>query len=69
MKQRQSTRARFCIWGGILFLLVAIGCSRAPEQTGVPPAEENASAAREGESIFQSRCFVCHGRGGQGDGP
>jgi mono/diheme cytochrome c family protein len=25
--------------------------------------------AREGESIFQSRCFVCHGRGGQGDGP
>jgi mono/diheme cytochrome c family protein len=69
MNRHKLFQTRFCIWGGILFLLVATGCSRAPEQTGVPPAEEDASAAREGESIFQSRCFVCHGRGGQGDGP
>ena len=69
LKQRQSTCARFCIWGSCLFMLVATSCSRAPEQRGAPLAEEEVSAAREGASIFQSRCFVCHGRSGQGDGP
>jgi len=23
----------------------------------------------EGQKLFQTRCFVCHGRGGKGDGP
>jgi mono/diheme cytochrome c family protein len=69
LKQRQSTCARFCIWGSCLFMLAATSCSRAPEQRGAPLAEEEVSAAREGASIFQSRCFVCHGRSGQGDGP
>jgi mono/diheme cytochrome c family protein len=23
----------------------------------------------DGQRIFQTRCFVCHGRGGKGDGP
>jgi mono/diheme cytochrome c family protein len=23
----------------------------------------------DGEKLFQTRCFVCHGRGGKGDGP
>ena len=23
----------------------------------------------DGQKIFQARCFVCHGRGGKGDGP
>ncbi|MBV9733490.1 MAG: cytochrome c [Verrucomicrobia bacterium] len=23
----------------------------------------------DGQKIFQTRCFVCHGRGGKGDGP
>jgi mono/diheme cytochrome c family protein len=23
----------------------------------------------EGQKVFETRCFVCHGRGGKGDGP
>src|SRR5215469_18943246 len=23
----------------------------------------------DGQKVFQTRCFVCHGRGGKGDGP
>jgi mono/diheme cytochrome c family protein len=54
---------------GLVWILAAMGCSRAPEQTSAPLKEEDSSARGKGESIFQSRCFVCHGRGGQGDGP
>lgn len=28
-----------------------------------------ADISASGEKIFQSRCFVCHGRDGRGDGP
>ena len=49
-----------------LLLLLAAGCSKAPSS---PPDQQSASASRDGESIFQTRCFVCHGRDGKGDGP
>jgi mono/diheme cytochrome c family protein len=54
-------------WGLLAVLLVG-GCSRAPEETGPGPELADASA-RAGETIFQTRCFVCHGRQGKGDGP
>ncbi len=53
----------------ILLLLLAAGCSKAPEQAGAPSNQQNDSVSHEGESIFQTRCFVCHGREGKGDGP
>jgi mono/diheme cytochrome c family protein len=44
-------------------------CSKAPEATAQPSDLAGAQASRAGEMIFQTRCFVCHGRGGKGDGP
>ena len=43
------------------FLLVS-ACSKAPEAANSP-------AVQEGQTIFQTRCFVCHGREGKGNGP
>jgi mono/diheme cytochrome c family protein len=54
---------------GLLLVLVAGGCSKAPEETGPGPEVAEVSASRAGEAIFQTRCFVCHGRQGKGDGP
>jgi mono/diheme cytochrome c family protein len=54
---------------GLLSLLVAGGCSRAPEETSPNPESADVSSSPEGEAIFQTRCFVCHGRQGKGDGP
>lgn len=44
-------------------------CSKAPDQGAPPPEAAGAPAIQAGELIFQTRCFVCHGRGGNGDGP
>jgi mono/diheme cytochrome c family protein len=54
---------------GLLSVLVVDGCSRAPEETGPSPEVADLSASRAGETVFQTRCFVCHGRQGKGDGP
>ena len=51
---------------GLLSVLLVGGCSRAPEESASHP---DAAAAQAGETIFQTRCFVCHGREGKGDGP
>jgi len=51
---------------GLALLLLAAGCSKAPSS---PPGQQSASASGDGEAIFQTRCFVCHGRDGKGDGP
>jgi mono/diheme cytochrome c family protein len=53
---------------GLLSVLLVNGCSRAPEN-GSNPEVPDAPVTREGETIFQMRCFVCHGRQGRGDGP
>jgi mono/diheme cytochrome c family protein len=58
-------RPLHCVPGLVLLLLVA-GCSKAPLS---PVGEQSVSASKDGESIFQTRCFVCHGREGKGDGP
>jgi mono/diheme cytochrome c family protein len=44
-------------------------CSKAPAPTAQLSDLAGASASHAGETIFQTRCFVCHGRGGKGDGP
>jgi mono/diheme cytochrome c family protein len=54
---------------GLSLLLLIGGCSKAPEQTTSFSNQENASVSHDGESIFQTRCFVCHGREGRGNGP
>jgi mono/diheme cytochrome c family protein len=51
---------------GLICVLLIVSCSRAPE---VDAARANAMDAQEGETIFQTRCFVCHGREGKGNGP
>src|SRR5882757_11034386 len=51
---------------GLISVLLVSGCSRAPE---VEAAHTIAADAQEGETIFQTRCFVCHGREGKGNGP
>jgi mono/diheme cytochrome c family protein len=51
---------------GLISVLLIGGCSRAPD---VEAPRANAADAQEGETIFQTRCFVCHGRQGRGNGP
>ncbi len=33
------------------------------------PVESNKSSIKKGAAIFKTRCTVCHGNGGHGDGP
>jgi mono/diheme cytochrome c family protein len=59
---------RLSIYGlGLSMILLAGACSKAPE--GTDSSQDNVPIGHEGESIFQTRCFVCHGREGKGDGP
>ena len=51
---------------GLISVLLIGGCSRAPE---VEAPRIHSAEAQEGETIFQTRCFVCHGREGKGNGP
>jgi len=53
---------------GILWISGSAGCSKPPQpeaQATTPPHFDSSL----GELIFQTRCFVCHGRTGVGDGP
>jgi mono/diheme cytochrome c family protein len=54
---------------GFLSIVLAGGCSKAPEESSPNPQTADVSSLPEGEAIFQTRCFVCHGRHGKGDGP
>jgi mono/diheme cytochrome c family protein len=54
---------------GLLSIVLAGGCSKAPEETNPNPQAADVSSSPAGEAIFQTRCFVCHGRQGKGDGP
>jgi mono/diheme cytochrome c family protein len=51
---------------GLISVLLVAGCSRPPD---VEALRVNTADAQEGETIFQTRCFVCHGREGKGNGP
>jgi mono/diheme cytochrome c family protein len=55
---------------GLLFILLLLGCSRKPQESGAPlPDVADESESQVGQTIFQTRCFVCHGRQGKADGP
>jgi mono/diheme cytochrome c family protein len=54
---------------GLLSVLLVSGCSRAPEPPQAFPDAADVRSGHEGETIFQMRCFVCHGREGKGNGP
>lgn len=42
----------------------------APAQTAGQGAPDGQEALRlQGQKLFETRCFVCHGREGKGDGP
>ena len=51
---------------GLVSVLLLGGCSKSPEKDSRPRDE---STSQVGETIFETRCFVCHGRTGKGDGP
>ncbi len=63
-------RKRRLVFGRAILLIGVLlgGCSKAPEETSPLPAA-NQPGSGEGKAIFQTRCFVCHGREGKGDGP
>lgn len=55
----KRTRGGLAIIGAALLLASAAG---AADQ--IPPA-----AQKEAQEIFKTRCTMCHGEGGKGDGP
>ncbi len=44
--------------------MLAVGLAAAVEAADLP-----AAAVAEGEKVWTSRCAICHGAGGKGDGP
>ena|SRR6516164_3763093 len=63
-----STRCAIAGVFGILWFTCTAGCSKppVPEAQGTTRPHVDSSL---GEQIFKTRCFVCHGRTGVGDGP
>jgi mono/diheme cytochrome c family protein len=68
-----------CLVGSSLVVALAIGCSKKPEATehteqapaavATPSAAPADDPAREARTLFKTRCVVCHGEDGKGDGP
>jgi mono/diheme cytochrome c family protein len=61
----------------VCLILLASGSWLVSEAREIWPMNPEMPAVRlfdqtdlaEGKKLFQTRCFVCHGRGGKGDGP
>jgi mono/diheme cytochrome c family protein len=51
-------------WALCATVLAAVVAARAPAAEQIPPA-----AKQEAEQIYKSRCTLCHGAAGKGDGP
>jgi mono/diheme cytochrome c family protein len=51
-----------------LLLPLALGCPERQERTP-PGAPGGAPELKEARSVFASRCAICHGDRGEGDGP
>jgi mono/diheme cytochrome c family protein len=54
---------------GLLSVFLLGACSKAPEVPAPRSEAVEESATQAGATIFQTRCFVCHGREGKGNGP
>ena len=56
--------------GIVLSLGNPVSPGDAPAQTAGQQAATGRDALRlQGQTLFETRCFVCHGRDGRGDGP
>ena len=44
----------------LLFVVLAVGCSKSEAPKSAPPSPA-ASAAAEGKALFEQKCGVCHG--------
>jgi mono/diheme cytochrome c family protein len=56
--------------GVVLRLGNLVWSSGAPAQAASQGAANGQEALRlQGQKLFETRCFVCHGRDGKGDGP
>jgi mono/diheme cytochrome c family protein len=51
-----------------LWFVAGAACPRAPIASSTPHSDSS-QVAHQGDAVFQTRCFVCHGREGKGDGP
>ena len=69
---------RILLWGVVVGSLALTGCSggnKTSESSSSTPAATGASAQispsdlAKAKETFSSRCAVCHGPGGKGDGP
>lgn len=76
------TKLRIAVGFGLACALSLAACSKkqpAPEQAApaaeqapaeaAPAADPEADAGYEAKSLFKSKCVVCHGSVGAGDGP
>ena len=52
----------------VLCSLTAAACSKSPTLSSTSHSDTS-QVASEGDEVFETRCFVCHGREGKGDGP
>ncbi|HEY0794121.1 MAG TPA: c-type cytochrome [Chthoniobacterales bacterium] len=53
----------------LCLLAVGVGCSKVSPGRGEAGPENPGPGAALGQKIFLSRCFVCHGTNGNGQGP
>jgi mono/diheme cytochrome c family protein len=76
-RKGSSMSIKFPVWIGV-GLLLACGSGEseapqpaapAPKPTAAAPAAPQVSAHDQAQQIFSTRCFVCHGPQGKGDGP
>jgi mono/diheme cytochrome c family protein len=70
-----TTKSRYFLLSFVTMGL-ALGCQKAPPPAPVetaaplpPPAPVALTPAAEARHIFDTRCAVCHGTVGKGDGP
>ena len=73
MNGRVATRLQPALLAGLgiaLGLGNLVWSSDTPAQSAAQGAATGQEAMRlQGEKLFETRCFVCHGREGKGDGP
>lgn len=59
------------LWGWTVSVALGMVIMTAPRGSGLPVrAAQNLLASQDsGAAIYKSKCAICHGRGGKGDGP
>jgi mono/diheme cytochrome c family protein len=52
----------------LLLSVTGAACSKSPTPSSTLHSDAGQVASQD-DQVFETRCFVCHGRGGRGDGP